>query len=347
MKTDKKTVIKEYTKKNGQKSFYFNVYGGIDELTGKQRNIMRRGFNSVSEAKAALKKVQSDIANGKYNKNIIQKKNFKAIYELWLPNYKKTVKESTYASTVMIFNKHILPKFERYLIDKIDVTMCQKVINNWSDERPKLYKKYKNYASKVFHYAMTLDLINHNPMDKVTMPIRKAMIGEVKQINFYEKEELVEFLKYAKEYDEMYYAFFRLLAFTGLRKGEALALEWNDIDVFNRTINVNKTVTRGEKGRVFVDTPKTKNSIRKISVDKGTLDVLLEYKHKSKIVSINNKLIFTNSLDKLIMPTNTGKWIKKICKKIISKKLQHMNLGIPMHHYYLHQDCQSKRYKKD
>lgn len=51
-----------------------------------------------------------------------------------------------------------------------------------------------------------------------------------------------DFLAQAFEYGDTYWIFFKMLIKTGMRKGEAAALEWSDIDFKNRTININKTL---------------------------------------------------------------------------------------------------------
>ena len=59
--------------------------------------------------------------------------------------------------------------------------------------------------------------------------------------------------------------FINLALFSGLRKGELLALEWSDIDFENDTITVSKSVGYS-KGAQFIKTPKTKNSFRKVTI---------------------------------------------------------------------------------
>ena len=50
---------------------------------------------------------------------------------------------------------------------------------------------------------------------------------------------------------------------TGLRRGELLALRWEDLDVQNRTLSINKSVAR-QNGKRVISTPKTPNSIRTV-----------------------------------------------------------------------------------
>ena len=63
--------------------------------------------------------------------------------------------------------------------------------------------------------------------------------GDIKN-NFYTLSELEEFLDATKNYDFRYYTYFLLLASTGLRKSEALALHWSNIDFKNKTVRVKK-----------------------------------------------------------------------------------------------------------
>lgn len=77
---------------------------------------------------------------------------------------------------------------------------------------------------------------------------------------------------------------FRLLAFTGLRRGELLALTWNDINFTKETLTVNKTLAQ----KKMVNPPKTNKSGRTISLDKTTLDIL----RKWKLYQLSNLLCF-------------------------------------------------------
>ena len=68
-------------------------------------------------------------------------------------------------------------------------------------------------------------------------------------------------------------AFVRLVTATGLRRGEACALRWSDVDIDRKQICIDKSVVIGRAG-IQVKAPKTRASIRTIAVDRGTLDDL-------------------------------------------------------------------------
>ncbi|QFF98777.1 site-specific integrase [Psychrobacillus glaciei] len=271
------TTIKKYTKKDGSTAYMFNVYLGTDPLTGKPKRTTRRGFNSTKEAKLALARLEVDIeANGfKTHKKML----FKELYELWLENYRHTVKLSTVNTTVTYFRTAILPKFESLLIDKITTSHCQKVVNEWSKQY-KNYRSYRNYVKMVLDYATTLQVITENPMTKIIMPKPVQKVEEEEPLeNYYDKQQLEHFLNIIQKNEKMkIYVLFRLLAFTGGRKGEVLALTWDDVNFKEKTIRFNKTLAKTEHSTRNVQTPKTVHSKRVISVDDNTLDVLEKWK---------------------------------------------------------------------
>ena len=85
-----------------------------------------------------------------------------------------------------------------------------------------------------------------------------------------------------------YKVLFKLLFFTGMRKGEILALTWNDFDETNSTIYINKSVTRlVNNGKRVITTPKTKSSIRLLNINDFIVNELIEYKKFCKSYYIN------------------------------------------------------------
>ncbi|EAF6236009.1 site-specific integrase [Listeria monocytogenes] len=314
--------IKPYQSKSGEGLYMFQLYCGVDPLTGKKKRTTRRGFKTNYEADLELKRLELELSQ---ENSITEKKSrkFEEVYHLWFESYKKKVKESTWASTKLIFRVHILPVFGEMYIDKIDVTVCQKIVNDWSINSPKNFKKYKNYSSNIFHHAMTLELIDKNPMSIITMPRGEEIKTEGKTTPFFEKEELKKFLETAKKENTFVYTFFHLLAFTGLRKGEALALIWNDINFSEKTLSINKTIARGDGKKLYTSSTKTKAGKRVISLDNQTLSVLKDWRNiqrnKSKILNINtlneNLLIFPNEKNEVYNPTNVKNWLNPILKK--------------------------------
>ena len=138
-------------------------------------------------------------------------------------------------------------------------------------------------TTSIFQYAISLRLIRKNPMEGVIRPKRQKSIDEEKYVApFYSKEELLHFLQISKKYPDPLYPMFHILAFTGLRKGELLALRWKDIDFKRGTLSVKQTLTTVEDWKLAFQTPKTEKSLRTISLDNETLRILRQWILKQK-----------------------------------------------------------------
>ena len=211
-----------------------------------------------------------------------------------------------------------MPYFGSKYIDKISVIECQRWLNKLAAEYPTSFKETKARASRVLDYAIKLGMLTRNPFKLVTMP--KTQKKERPE-NFYTKEELRRFLEQAKKESYQKYAIFRLLAFSGMRKGELLALNWGDIDFSAGTVSINKTLSRDASGKACInDTPKTSSSTRIVTLDAETMAVLGEWRRRQ----LNNVIYLGTSKDNLVFPNQvTGRhynqvsfnqWSKNIAK---------------------------------
>lgn len=306
-------TITSYTKKNNQKAWQFQAYLGTDPVTGKQKYTTRRGFQSKKECQLALNKLLLEIEeNGFTEKKITT---FKQLYEQWLPVYRTTVKPSTVGATVEVFERYILPHFATLKLNKISVSYCQQVLKVWFKD----YQGYKGFRMKtnlLLDYAVSLELIPSNPMAKTKTPRKKE---KEKPVNFYTKEQLLEFLSlYKKECDPMKYVFFHLLAYSGLRKSEALALQYEDINFQTSELTIGKTVAIDEHQNIILQTPKTKNSYRTINLDPITLKLLRKWQMDQRELyfklgyntSSPKQLIFSSDKNKIIRPSLINCWLR-------------------------------------
>ena len=274
-------MIKQYTKKDEKNYYTIHIYLGKDEITGKDRYTTRRGFKTKKEALLCEAKIKTEIAtNGLLNTEVTT---FKEIYELWYEGYQHTIKEST-----LLVNQHIfdllLAKLENMQLKKLTLPYCQKIINNYSKKFSlAVLKKIKIYGSMILDYAVKMKVIYSNPMKDVLLPKKKDDITSDDKDKYYSKEELKQFLELVEsEHDIKLTAMFRLLAYTGIRKGELQALNWDDIDFTNNMITVNKTLALNTEKKVVVQTPKSKSSIRSISIDEQTANILKRWKLKQR-----------------------------------------------------------------
>lgn len=296
-------MIKEYIKKSDGKKYYMvYIYLGKDEVTRKDRYTTRRGFKTRKEALLCEAKIKTEIVNnGLLNTDVTT---FKEIFDLWFNGYKYTIKESTLVVNTYVF-KLLLDRLANIQLKKITLPYCQKIISDYSKEFSiSTLKKIKIYGSMIFAYAVKMNVIYSNPMKDILLPKKQEDITSSDEDLYYTKDELKQFLELVDDLNDIKLtAMFRVLAYTGMRKGELQALEWSDIDFIDNTININKTLSINSEHKITVQTPKSKISIRKISIDEETKLILKRWKIKQKefFFSIGtrvkkNQLCFTNDI---------------------------------------------------
>lgn len=274
--------ITEHKKKNGTIVYRASIYLGIDQMTGKRVKTSITG-RTRKEVNQKAKHAQLDfLSNGSTIKRKVVIKTFKELSHLWLETYKLTVKPQTYDATVARLNRHIMPTLGNMKVDKITASDIQMLIN-------RLSKYYVNYTAvrsvirKVLQQGVLLGLIDYNSARDIILPRKQP--NAKKKVKFIDPSDLKSFLEHLetsqhKRYNLYFDAvLYQLLLSTGLRIGEACALEWGDIDLENGTIAINKTYNKNLK---FLSTAKTQSGNRVISVDKKTLRSLKLYQMRQR-----------------------------------------------------------------
>ncbi|MDV7693597.1 integrase [Pediococcus parvulus] len=313
--------IKSYETKDGKKLYLFKMYIGIDPQTGKKKQTTRRGFRTKKQATLEASRLELEISQGgiKQENNIL----FSKVYEQWYQAYVNTVRESTVARVSKMFDNHILPYFGNKRIRTISIAQCQKAINDWFKIASYNYRKWYNYTSMVFDYAVKHEYIDRNPTNLVNIPKKPTEYGD-KTPNFWDKQEMKQFFTYIDPTkDTEKYTLFRVLAFTGVRRGECLALTWDDINFSQETLRINKTLTQGMKGVQIIQAPKTRKSQRTIKLDKQTVHYLKMWRKEQRkyylMLGFNTlhkgQLVFANSKNKYKSLNTPAKWLAPLITK--------------------------------
>lgn len=278
--------IQEYTNKKGERLFKFHLYLGIDD-NGKRVNITRQGFTNYNEAKAIYDQLRASGTHGYTKPKQIKTDE---MYQLWFDNYMGQVKESTANKTRQFYKNHIKPKFGHQFMDKIQTKSVQQFADNKAKEIVK-YREVVNLLGSLFEYAMRLGYVKENPVKLIIIPKKTSRPRRDVEHNVYNRKELDDFLVAAEKYNIRAYTYFKLLSSTGLRKSEALALTWQDIDLDNNLLHVNKTLALGLNNHTIIQPPKSKMSKRTLPVSSSLKTTLIEYRKSQKILS--NKLFHT------------------------------------------------------
>ena len=276
-----KVSIEEKPKKSGVWWVNVTVNG---KATTRKLGAKKNAMDTKKKLEDQYKKKQSVMT-------------FKDVALKWFEVDAKQNKPATIERYEELLNKKILPVFgnkpieEKYK-DRIKRADIRRFLIALHDDGKGLSKSsiglVKIVISGVYNYAIDEELIQKN---LTTGIMRRIKFNESKkEMEVYTPEELNIFLDYCKNKYPIEYPFFLCLFRTGIRLGEALALEWNDIDWNERKIKIQRSFRRKE-----ISTTKNKQS-RVVDISKELYETLKKLKKRKKckfLFHTKNLKIFT------------------------------------------------------
>ena len=172
--------------------------------------------------------------------------------------------------------------------------------------------KVYTILNSLFKMAYLSDMIARNPMDKVERP--KPRKDEIKPqtAQAYTAQEVRDILTALEGEPLKWRAFIHLLIDTGVRRGEALAVQWEDIDFQENTILICRNLCYTPDKGIYLDTPKN-GRCRMVDVGEDTLQLLKQIREQQ---GAGGKYIFTqdNSLEPM-HPTSPTHYFRQFAKR--------------------------------
>ena len=318
-------VYREKNKKKWTKdgrSYYFRCY--YTDMYGNRKQKESKLYKLSSEAKEA----EREFLNSVEKKDITDTNiSFESVFYEWLSIKERAVKCTTYYRLKQNLTKHILNFFSKYKLHSIKMD----TINSWYSylENANIGEKYQNsligYLKEVLTYAKD----NYDFDIKIVSRIQKKRISkDVTKVNdalwnFWTDKEFDIFIKCVD--DPFYYIIFNFLYYTGLRMGELIALNWNNVNLERKEIYIKDNFTNKVEGQVFaIVDPKSDNSIRIVDLDDDTAILLSKhYEQEKKLYNFSKKwFVFGNV--KYVAPTtfanHLDKYIDQVKKEYINFK---------------------------
>ncbi|PXX75301.1 site-specific integrase [Dielma fastidiosa] len=278
-------MIKQYYKEivnpatgRKRKTKFWYAKGKIT-IDGKRIDYYKAGFTSDEAARSyennLIIKARADINN---------EITYEDLFNLYLEDYQKDGKLRTYQDFQQLYDNRIKEYFGNMKISAITNAKIriwqQSLLETTKKDGTHFSNSYLDKIQSLFKMPLNYGL-KHGFIDKnINFEKIKFRSEKKKEMKFYSPEEFNSFIDAADTLK--YKAFFLTLYFCGLRKGEALALTWNDIDFKNKCIKIEKTYDSRNR---IVTTPKTNNSYRTVLIPERCLEALKELKYYYKIKS--------------------------------------------------------------
>ena len=257
---------------------------GYDPQTGKRiiKNVLGK---TQAEVKAKLTKALEDCKE----LDVVRTDEYTVAewLRLWYDLYAvRNVRPTTVAAERRSIELHVIPRIGDIKLNRLTSREIQKLYKDLLENgRLREVQKEKNPGlsnSTVRGIHMML----HNALDRAVKerlilrnPTEDCIIPklEKKEMKILHPEDIKAYLTAAERRGVL--PMFYLELVSGVRKGELVALLWDDLDMERRTISVSKQALSRPGGEIVVNRPKTENSIRAVSIPQEAVDLLVE-EHK-------------------------------------------------------------------
>lgn len=301
--------------KNG--TWTVDVSGGIDPVTFKRIRIVRKGLKSKKDA-IELEYHLRVIELKEKNRDTFVTSDM--LFSLLEKEDNQNHRKISYLTTQKNnYDRHIKTYFQQVDMKKLTYehiyrfreSLKEKSTKQNSDEKlsNNTINKIMILLKKMFDSGIRNELITKNPCQNIRkLPVKKP------ELNFWRIEDFLKFKSLITEDEYQYNLFFTLAYFTGMRMGEILALNWNDINFYNSTIHVTKSVYYVNKTN-HVNSTKTRAGTRYITLNQKLLNTLKEWKNKQS--DLLSK--FTTSTQNLQVIQSTP---VTVTKNMIDKKFK-------------------------
>lgn len=266
-----------------------------DSTFGTKR-IGKNGFSTAAEADTALRAALTKIQN---NQKVVSRGEMPTVEEyakLWLPG--QTLAPSTRSGYDVILRNHVFPYIGKRKLNQVTSAELAKiyksmlhggrkdVIDLGGALSPNTVNKVHIVIGALFKAAVEEELLVVNPARKssiVKAPTGSQIRASQDEIEVWDETQLTFFLNWDDTvYHDDLYELWYLMAFTGMRRGEAVALKWSDIDLANRTISIR----RAADPVLIRQTKLTKTGkARPVSIHVGLVHVLKRQKAKRSSIS--------------------------------------------------------------
>lgn len=254
-----------------------------DPVTGKRRQKWHSGYRTKRAAERALAEMVTSVNAGTFIEPTSQ--TIGEHLTEWLAAIEPTIRPATHYSYSRNVRLHVVPRLGSVLLRRVDGGMLNalyaalltdgKCSNGGGGLAPRTVRYIHTILHRAFRDAVRWGRLARNPADAADPP--RASADNRPTMATWTAEQVRAFIAHTGEH--RLYAAFLLLATTGMRRGEALGLRWDDLDLVAGRASVVQTVIVVNH-KVMVGSPKTAAGRRTVALDPGTVSALREHRRR-------------------------------------------------------------------
>lgn len=308
MKGDKHMAV---YKDNDRGTWYCKFY--YTNWQGEKKQKLKRGFKLQREAKDWERKFLEQFAK---NPDIT----FESLYNKFCAFKKGRIRDTTLQGLCYRIERNILPHFKCLVLSQItpeDIARWQSAILK-KGYSPTHCRQLNTDLSELFNYAVKYLGLSKNPViNQICKPSKTT-------VNFWTLDEYKKF-RTTIAGNIVQLTAFDILYFTGIRKGELLALTLGDINFDNCTMSITKTLKHTKDG-IVINPPKTEKSERIIDIPSFLISEIKLY--ASKIYGIQKEDRLFHRADNWIHITIRDNYEKASVKRIRAHDIRHSHASL-------------------
>ncbi len=305
--------MKGYIRKRGQNSWQITVDAGASP-GGKRKRIFETVRGAKRDAQRRLHELVASLEKG-YSPPV-ERLTVKEYLERWLKDYvQASLSPKTSEGYEHICRRYLFPCLGNIKLAGLKPEHLQHYYSERlaSGLSAQTVRHHHMVLHKALQTAVGWGLLLRNTADAVTPP--PAQQPEMQTWN---EDEIATFLQAARS--TRYFALFHTLLFTGLRRSEALALRWCDIDLLLCQLCVTRSLHVAKGGRVVIRQPKSVKGRRMVALSPLTVSVLREHWEKQSLERSmlgiplkEDDLVFSHVDGSPLLPGSvTHAWVKLV-----------------------------------
>jgi len=275
-----------HLKKRGRKKWQIVIELERDPVTGERKRKYKTYNGTKREAENKMAELIQKYKDGN-NADKYSEMKMKRLMRKYINNHQHNVATRTADRYRRIIKNHLEPAFGEMLIKKvkpmhIESYQTQKLNSgrlNGEGLSASTVRMHHNLLNSIFEYAQRLEIIERNPVSLISLPKKKKS-----KHKFLSREELNQILDYSEGL--WIHDYILVAVSTGMRRGEMIGLEWENVDLKNKKISVVQALKRTSQG-IELSEPKTKSSVRSISITDNTVTILRKIKSEQEKNKLN------------------------------------------------------------
>ena len=239
------------------------------------------------ELEAFVTAFEQEVAEEDLTRNVRPDKiTFADFCTQYLEIKKSSLSPQTHNFYTKVIEEELLPMFATLKMKDLRTFHIQQFVQYLSTEKKRLdgregsiaastVKRYATVLRSIVTTAYKLEYIEDDIGRSRRIEFPKE---ETKEVEAFTLEEVADILKALESEPWHIRAMIEVALFTGCRRGEIVGLKWADIDFENQRISVKRSIYKLSDGKAREKEPKSKTSIRTISIPERLCKTLTEYR---------------------------------------------------------------------